>query len=170
MEIDNMKVLEKGKTKAVLEEQVGGEKYTYTLVDMGGYVGYSRRPWYENPKPFWMVTSIDMDNGERKLHYEALPDADGELMQVRLRDGNNNVRTQQYYGGRCTDDTIYMGSLLDEGGSYRWDSTQNEFTNIFGDVVPAMEISNHTLPSSLVQVAASVQNEFARSLEVEANK
>ena len=69
--------------KVNCEENFNGDKYEISFIDMGGYVGYKGRQWYEKPKAFWkpMFAEITTKEGEQ-IHYEALVDDQGRMMRV----------------------------------------------------------------------------------------
>ena len=61
---------------------------TYTLINMGGYVGHRAREWYEPAPDFWELMFFDEEkNDEEKHHIEALIDDFGRYTRFIIEHG-----------------------------------------------------------------------------------
>jgi len=75
-----------------------GDNKKYTMTNMGSYVGYKSREWYEPVPEVWILTSYDekLDNGEI-LHMEALVDDVGSYIRFLIDKGDKTRTIQMQY-------------------------------------------------------------------------
>ncbi len=98
-----MELLVDNKDKKVF---IDDDKY-YTMLDMGVYVGYRLRLWYENNPVIWKLMLLDevSKNGQYK-HIEALIDDKGDYSRLLVE--INNVKRVILINNGC----VYSDSIV----------------------------------------------------------
>ena len=129
-----MKIIKKDK-KSI--ELVGKEKhgtsYKLVLLDMGDYIGFRDRCWYDNVPVIWTPVNFYMDFDEKSgledysFQSEMLYDDKGKLMRMLISHRNGLMRCCQFYHMNIPPEnaseediakrTTYMEKLYGEGFS-----------------------------------------------------
>lgn len=78
---------------------------SYTMIDMGSYVGHMYRDWYEAAPEVWIL--MQSDDGNSKI--ESLVDSNGEYIRFVADEGNVR-RIIQMDGGKVYNDSIVIGA------------------------------------------------------------
>ena len=77
---------------------------SYTMIDMGSYVGHMYRDWYETPPEVWILMQVD--DGQSKV--EGLVDSDGQYIRF-IADLGSVRRVIQLNNGKVYDDSVVVG-------------------------------------------------------------
>ena len=159
-----MEILEQEKKKALLSDEIGGQTYKVTMLDMGSYIGFRSRPWYAKAPEKWRAMSIDVTSPEKEgLHYESLVDDLGDLSRVILKTDDNRISRIRLYNdawGQGIEDILHI-----DGHSYTYNPEQKTFVDEMGNVAPATQFSQYDLVDSMVALAATMEEEYAQQNE-----
>ena len=79
---------------------------SYTFVNMGSYVGYRSREWYEKAPSCWKLMFFDENKEEYPVHIEALVDTNGDYSRILVKQGEFK-RVLLLYRSIVDEDTIY---------------------------------------------------------------
>jgi hypothetical protein len=187
-----MNLKKEDKNKAVYEmQQEDGTNITFTLLNMGEYVGYNSRDWYEEAPECWETMFIDVDSEEpkKKMHCEFLIDSTGSLMRSILIDGQKIQRTRIYYtdSPNCTkedekrcrgegiskinnqwvQDTIIKGDILEPGyESYYYDDETGKFLDEYDtsrELPHETLLSDYGIVDKFTEMRKLVAKEFSKS-------
>lgn len=87
------RIVDEEKRKVFLMEREGYSA-KFTLLDMGEYVGYERRNWYDDVHEYWETMNIDIisENPEKNLKSEFLIDSNGRFQRLIISDTKGNRR------------------------------------------------------------------------------
>ena len=88
---------------------------TYTMLDMGSYVGHRNRPWYKHPAPKWYLMA--MDDEVENVHVETLVDDKGHYIRFLIDKGPIRRVLLLHYGFVFSD-TIVVPTEEGFGKSY----------------------------------------------------
>lgn len=82
------------------------ENESFTFVDMGNYVGYQSRQWYEEAPNCWRLMFYDEKKEDSPIHIEALVDSTGCYSRIMVCQGNNK-RVLLLNGNVVDEDMIF---------------------------------------------------------------
>lgn len=99
-----MELVTEDKNKKVY---VDGNK-TYTMLNMGNYIGYKQRQWYEQSQDIWMLMSYDENN----VHIESLIDDLGGYIRF-IVSSNGISRVVQLNNGSVYNDSLVWNVTTD---------------------------------------------------------
>ena len=85
---------------------VNNDKGSYTFVDMGSYVGYRSRQWYESPRSCWKLMFFDENKEESPVHMEALVDTTGDYSRIMIE--KDNFKRVLMLRGNIVDEDIII--------------------------------------------------------------
>lgn len=85
---------------------LNNDKGSYTFIDMGNYVGYGSRQWYESPNSCWRLMFFDENKEESPVHIEALVDTLGDYSRILVEQGDFK-RVLMFRGNIVDEDKIF---------------------------------------------------------------
>lgn len=100
------------------------KKRTYTLMDIGCYVGYRNRDVFDLPTPYWYLMSYDEESleNEKLYHAEALCDEQGHISRLIIEENhirriiclqNENVISDTLIDDREVSDKLGIGKIYE---------------------------------------------------------
>lgn len=167
----------------------------FTLIDMGNYIGYRHRQWWQTPAEIWKTMEIDIESkdSEKSIHSEYLVDDNGRMLRALMTDSNGLRRVRSYYNdssynskeeeerlrgkgmvkvdGRWVQDSIILpgDNPLGLGESYDYDETTGKFINVNGKEVPKTILSKFELVDLLIASGKQVSDKFVEIKEKNKN-
>ena len=105
-----MELIEDSEKRKVYKE----EGTTYTMLDMGSYIGHRNRPWYQKPAPVWYLMSMDETTEKGTTHVESLVDDMGNYIRFIIENGPIR-RVILLQGGMVFSDSVVIVDQDDDG-------------------------------------------------------
>ena len=181
-----MKKIVDEKNKKVFSMQKDNYTVNFTLLDMGEYVGYQNREWYDNVYPYWETMFIEVvaQNPDKNLSSEFLIDSYGKFQRLIISDCHGNKRVirpitphygiieedyEFYYGkGIHKQQNQFMQEIyveetpgeLFKSKEYYFDKNTNKFIDKNGNEAPKSILTNLDIGNLFIDAAKNITNQF----------
>lgn len=179
-----IQVLDEKSKKEFLMKKANFE-VKFTLLDMGEFVGYRSREWWDTVKPYWetMFVEVTSQDPNKCLRGEFLIDSDGSFQKLLISDKNGNARIifsiQPLYGRKKQDYEFYYGKGIHKQGDswfrelfvekssedglgkeYYYDQSTDKFIDSEGCEAPKTMLTNRDLGNLFISSAANISRQF----------
>lgn len=86
--------------------KIENENESFTFINMGNYVGYQSRNWYDEAPDCWKLMQYEEKNTNNQIKIEALVDTDGDYMKITV--SQNNLKRILQLNGKFVDEDIII--------------------------------------------------------------
>ena len=135
-----MELLSEEKNKKIYQD----ENSVYTMLNMGGYIGYKNRDWYQSHPDVWVLMEATESTEKGSVHIESLVSDRGEY--IRFIMDNGSVRRVL----QLDNSLVYSDSVVDTRNANNTLRIGNTYYALNGDIytgnkIPLLEYlgSNH---------------------------